>query len=272
MGLSMIYFISEDSNSAHIFWLAVFNTFAKNYKEINTNINGDVVYGNTSLEEKVDNALNLMKKGDALFIAFDNIGSPLQNNGSTFDSGDFIFNTSAKCKLKSIELLLSNYYCFEEVYITYVELERLCKEDNKQNGSMIADVLKYVRYCIDNDIEYYDKNNVYVKYIISLVPNAGINKEHFDDALLRQATASIKNGLFSIKKEGNGLGECWITSCEEIRDRKKNSKVYSTILHFCKNCKFKLSNAYSKEKLIHINKNSILRFADTDFEQLENYT
>jgi len=45
----MIYFIAEDSNSAHTFWVHVLETFADAYTEVNTDAQGRKAYGNSSL-------------------------------------------------------------------------------------------------------------------------------------------------------------------------------------------------------------------------------
>ena len=264
----MIYFIAEDSNSAHTFWVHVLETFADAYTEVNTDAQGRKAYGNSSLESRVNHALTIARPGDSLFIAFDNIGSPLAPDGNAvFDSGDFILNTAEKCRQKQVKLYITNYYCFEEVYISYEELEDLCLKDG---DAKLADAVRYVREQIGKGTDYFDKSNPHVTYIMSIVKDAGTNKEHFAGALLYQATRSIQHGYFAIRKQQDGFGICWIIACEEIRNRKRSQKSRSTLTHFCNHCAYTAKDAETKHKLLDIEKRSVLKYANLNFEELQN--
>lgn len=257
----MIYFIAEDMNSAHKFWKTVLDTFSTKYVEINKNDKGQIVYGNTSLDSKVDIALKVIKPGDTLFVAFDNIGSPLTPNNQAFDAGDFINNTNAKCMMKQVNFYITNYYCFEEIYITYDELEDMCKKDG---NSKLAEVINHVKTQIYNNREYFDKNNTYIKYVISIAKDAGKNKEHFTNVLLYQATKSIEHGYFAISKKKGGFGICWINDCNIII----NKNMGSNLNYFCYHCKYSLKKRGVKEKLVDLNKRTILKYASTNFIDL----
>lgn len=104
----------------------------------------------------------------------------------------------------------------------------------------IADALRHVRECIDNGIEYYDKKDEKVRYVISLAADANVNKEHFADVLLRQATSCIEHGLFKISKKENGLGRCWITGCNELRVQSNGTRIGSILTYHCQKCKYPL--------------------------------
>lgn len=264
----MIYFISEDSNSAHTFWIQVLETFADAYTEVNTDVQGKKAYGNSSLESRVDYALAKARPGDSLFIAFDNIGSPLTPDGyAAFDSGDFILNTEAKCISRQVKLYTTNYYCFEEVYISYEELESMCLKDG---DAELASAVRYVREQINKGADYFDKSNPNVAHIMSIAKDDSTNKEHFADALLYQATRSIEHGYFAISKEQDGFGRCWITACEEIGNRKQSQKSRSTLTYFCNHCAYTAKGADRKQKLLDIEKRSVLIYANLHFEQLRN--
>lgn len=262
----MIYFMAEDSNSAHTFWIHVLETFADAYTEVNTDAQGKKVYGNSSLESRVNHALARTRPGDSLFIAFDNIGSPLAPDGyAAFDSGDFILNTEEKCRQKQVRLYITNYYCFEEVFISYEELESICLKDG---DAKLAATVGYVREQINRGSDYFDKNNPHIAYIMSIAKDAGTNKEHFADALLYQATRSIEHGYFAIGKEQDGFGRCWITACEEIRHRKQSQRARSALTYFCNHCAYTAKNADTKQKLLDIENRSVLKHANLNFEQL----
>lgn len=268
----MIYFISEDSNSAHKFWIQVLDLFVRDYTEIDCDINGNKVSGNTSLYNKVRLALSKACANDILFIALDNISATCKNSPKVFDIKTFIHNTAYACKKINVDFWITNYYCFEEVYITYNELERLCRVYSKDsNSTNIADALCYVRECKDKGIEYWDKNNKHVRDIINITKDAEVNKEHFTDALLRHATKIIKHGLFGITKHKNGMGICWIYSCDEIRKRKESSKISNQLSYFCNMCQYKLKNTCDKQKLIDLNNNSVLKYAGIRFDELSSY-
>lgn len=265
----MLYFIAEDSNSAHTFWINVLDIFAKEYIEIKTNLYGAEVYGNRSLESKVDNALNKTKAGDVLFVAFDNIGTPLVSGGDAFDSGDFILNTDSKCRGKKVEFLFTKYFCFEEVYITYEELEEMCR---KEGDIKLADVIRYVKTHIVNGTDYFNKRDEHVNDLISMVNDAGVNKEHFSDALLYQATKSLKHGIFKISKKRGEFGDCWINDCAVFRDKKQNTRLGKNLEYFCRHCVYCLRDSSTKQKLTDLDRRSILKYTSEDFDKMGIFT
>lgn len=212
--------------------------------------------------------------GDSLFVAFDNIGISTRINSKTgvkvgFDSGDFIRNTTQKCRLCNVNFYCTTYYCFEELYLSYTELLNLCIRDCK-----IADLCKalsYVQNHIKAGTEYFDRNNQNVQYIANLRADALYNKEHFADALLYQVTYNIKHGKFTISKERkkNCFLKCRIDSCDNLR---VTDKVLSNSTFMCDHCKFNMANNTDIDKLLDLEKKSLLNNNSTalKFNNLNN--
>jgi len=148
--------------------------------------------------------------------------------------------------------------------LSYLGLTELIKKDGKD--IKLEKAVEYVKDCIDNGKEYFDRNNKYVKYIIGLRKSEDKNKEHFADALLYNATKNIKHGLFTISKEEGGLGRCWLNGCKEVAGTRK-------IEFQCKNCKYKMKNNNSIEKILDIDKNSLFKLYEYSIRYLvENYS
>lgn len=275
----MLYVITEDTNSGRDFWSVVFETLLNptEYELVDFNTalssTGKIVpvCGNCALDGLVDKALQKAKQGDALFVAFDSIGTSIRINTKTgkkekFDSGDFINNTSQKCKMMGVDFYVTSYYCFEEIYLSYIEVENIVATDS--NKPQLAGVLKYVRECINNHSEYYDRNRPEVQSVIQLRRDAQKNKEHFADALLYQATYAIKTGRFTISKEASKPLMCWIRDCQELSKVGKQNRKYPT-QYDCDNCVFKMKGCNTIDKLIDLNNNSLIGKTSITFSDIK---
>lgn len=174
-------------------------------------------------------------------------------------------NTRQKCRIKNINLYVTSYYCFEEIYLSYIELEKLVKIDSK--APELAEIIKYVRECIDSHIEYYDRNKSEVQYVINIKPDAKKNKEHFADALLFHSTQAIRNGRFTISKKAKKSMMCWILGCKELQEAqgRKYPSEYD-----CDHCKFKMKNCNTLEKLTDLNNNLLSCNAEESLSGFEN--
>lgn len=275
----MLYVITEDENSGRDFWGTVMKTFLQptdfTMVEFDMTINSKgkkvQISGNLALDALVNKTLEKSQAGDSLFVAFDNIGmsrARTTNNGQEkyFDSGDFINRTKQKCMKTGVDFYITSYYCFEEIYLSYLELENLVRIDSKK--SELASVIEYVRRNIENGTDYYKRNNVLVKKVIALRADANKNKEHFTDALLFQATRAIVNGKFTISKKASDLLKCWMMNCADLqKNGEKNHNFPSQ--HDCQNCKFKMREHNAAEKLLDLSKNSLINNAKVTFDDLK---
>lgn len=252
----MLYIITEDSNSAREFWkITVEESIgSKNYVLVPLlkGESGKHVGGNTTLENQVNELLPKMKPKDKLLVVFDYI-----SNTNNFIPGDFIKSTYKKCKCAGISFIITGYYCFEELYLSYVELYNMI--NNNITKTIIIDTLKFIQDSIKNGENYFNKKN---KQIIDFIDfygrDSGKNREHFANALLIEATKQL-SGRFKIIKSGNcfsNQGACWLLNCDDVRRLIGNEYEVNNI---CRNrCKFKCKDCTTREKLIDLDNNSML--------------
>lgn len=248
----MIYVISEDEGSGLSFWKMFFETYVKEYQIITLEKNA----GNLTLENQLDAALQEAVKDDVVFIAFDKVFST-----SGFDTGDFLNIAKEKCIRKGVSLFVTKYYCFEEIYLSYPELEDMIRKDGKKTE--FADVAQYIYSKIQNDEDYFNSDEPAIKVIVNQRKDALKNREHFADAALYSLTRTIRNGYFTIdKSKKNGLNKCWTMACDDIRQRTRKDMTYT-----CNNCAFSKKECASKDKLddlcersclVEVNKGEVL--------------
>lgn len=259
----MIWLVTEDSNSARDFWTKVFETFVGNsgYKinPLKMN-NGILMAGNKTLKKQVNEVLQQAKENDMLFVVLDNIANTKQ-----FVAADFIRNTANKCKKHNISFWCTRYYCFEELYISYSEVERLYSIKQKCDLDTLKS-LQYTRNCIMNGIDYYDKQKSEVQHIIAISSDANKNREHFANALISEVTKGLGYGFwFSKKGKHISKSECWTVDCVKIQNSiplQQKTKVCNIQCQYC--CKDKMA----KDKFLDLEAKSIMRLFGKKFEDL----
>jgi hypothetical protein len=229
---------------------------------------GEYITGNDSLYDQVSNVLSIATVNDTLIILFDNVGASKpefensDNTGSGFDTFRFFKFVRSTCKNNLKDVYTTTYYCFEELLLSYKGLAELYNIDGKTSN--LIDVLNYVRNSILNNQEYYYRDNRLISEVISKYKRAGVNREHFCDALLSQITRDIKHGLFRTEKtHKNGLGICLVESCEICRKSKKMKGDYT-----CNNCKYSMKDSTAEEKLMDISNNSLVKNCEIPFDKL----
>ena len=143
------------------------------------------------------------------------------------------------------------YYCFEELFLSYDELVRLCVKSKSK------DIIQYVHKCINNAEDYYMTESV-INYM-DKHKECISNREHLLEYLLIEAGQSI-SGYFKILKRGKSLynkGECWIQNCADIQ---KESMTPHQVENVCmKKCNYCCKNGITQEKLIDLNDRSLYR-------------
>lgn len=248
----MVYIVTEDRNSARDFWTIVANTFigSKNYVLEPLPVGGG---GNTRLQEQVTNVFTKIRKGDILFIAFDNIA-----NTKSFVPSDFIMRTVARCQQVDVMFKHTAYYCFEELFLSYDELVRL-SVDYKN-----ADIINYVSQSINNAVDYY-VDPVIQDYIKQNIDINLSNREHLLNYLLVEASKTIK-GYFKITKSGQCFdknAECWVKDCTQIQSRMSEQQIDNVCNNQCQYC---CKGKTTRDKLMDLNNKSI--FARRDGNQI----
>lgn len=234
----MTYLITEDTTSGREFWIKVLQT----YKTKGTFkvcalpcIEGNEFSGNTTLTKQLIDIECKLNAGDKLLIAFD------MTTSRVFDSTDFLDRAMEICARHNVELNISNYYCFEEIYLSYEELTNLYKS-SKLCKSVVLDALEYVRKSLLNGYNYFDESDEIQNFIKYYSRDSNKNREHFASALLIEVTSSI-SGYFKIIKSKNcfnGQGACWLNDCTNVQSNMTTGQINglcnSKCNYICKMC------------------------------------
>lgn len=250
----MIYVIAEDTTSALEFWQRAISAF-KNETEyeivhMEDSKHGDKIGGVDVLYDKFCIAREKgLHQGDKIIALIDEVG------GGNQLVVDFLDAVNAECPKYGVTFIWTAYYCFEELYLSYDEVLRLAKTNNKANVQMIK-ALDYVHDCINKGVDYYSRNDARIKAIIDMKPKADVNREHFADVLLNMATLGIGSGLH-IKKEAEAFGECWAVSCDEIQEKMKS--IYHVDDRCNKKCRYCCKGKDNVAKILDLENRSMMK-------------
>lgn len=244
----MLYIITEDSTSARDFWECVAETFRgpQNYVLVQPL---NQTSGNTTLNAQVSNLFPKLKAGDTLLVAFDNIGAT-----KGFNSINFIRKVGQRCAKHSINFRFTSYYCFEELYLSYMELFNMISPNT---NPITLNALKYVNKCIGNSIDYFSTNSA-IQDFINKHHGAGKNREHFANALLTEVAKTIKGHFMITKAKGafDGSAECWLRKCNDIQSKMNQKQAENICGKYCKYC---CKNMNTRDKLMDLNNKSLCR-------------
>lgn len=234
----MYHIICEDKGSGFQFFKYIADIYSNNSYNI---VSSD---GNQNFLDKLSEVADILKSGDRLLLAFDNIG--VMNK---FNPKEIVSKAHKICSKKKVGLWHTKYYCFEEVYLSYSEFFRLCQyhSNDKSELKQYISVLDFVRKSIMSQEDYYDKDNPLINDFIAHIKRAGENREHFCDALLENTSRWVRGNVTICK---GSFGECWLRSCD---DAKVKNKEYT-----CNNlCNFCMRRNRADEKLSHLENNSL---------------
>lgn len=230
----MNYILTEDEQSGLKFWEAV-------VRAVNADIKVDTSAGKDKMFKKLKE-LNL-SKGDNVLIAIDNIGDAVANE---------ISNIINYCKMMQIRVEFTDYYCIEEMFISYTKWNTRCKEEPDSNGVNIEErncynAFKAIQDCIKQNKEY---NPILMPQCKAFLIDQNIqnkSKEHILSKLLSKYTAKSVYGL-RVKK----ISECWLNDCCYINNESDGKK------YFCNQHKYINQKETLKEKIKDLGYNSIL--------------
>lgn len=263
----MLYIITEDSNSARVFWKYAAKTFRGdgNYKMVPflKGTDGKPSSGNSTLVNQLKDLAPNLNKDDTVLLVFDNISNIGKQPITTFLA--FVGRIANRY---NISIKVTSYYCFEEVYLSYSELEKL----NTNNKQVILEALRFVKNCILNNVDYYDITYKEIADFINFYKkDSGKNREHFANALLISCTNNI-SGDFKIIKSGYAFekqGRCWIQDCDYIIKDIRLTYGDKAVNNKCGNkCSFKCKNCSTLEKLLDLNNNSMINNSSYDLTQI----
>lgn len=190
----IIHIIFEDTTSAFSFW----DLWVKEF--ISSSTCYYIAGGNQGLEREVKNAIDNSNRGDTLFIVFDNIVS------DTFDYTEFLLNCEDVCCDYALQLAITDYYCFEELFLSCSTLLDLISVE------LLSIIFKDIN-CNKDYIE-----NPVVLSELRKHDLCNLNRETIANVLLSKYTQRIPGDFQVMKKSDvfDTVGKCWVQSCDVI--------------------------------------------------------
>ena len=240
----MIYILCEDSGAGFNFYRKISNIYAteSRCKVIPSN-------GNGNYKKELRKIKYLLQKDDTLILTFDNI-----ETRNSFNSKNILDNAKLICENKKVRLYYTTYYCFEEIFLAYAYLNYMFYKGSYhyEDKNIWIKLLNYIYISLQNETEYYTKNNSLVEYAKSKINKANKNKENFAKAVLTYISGSIR-GDFKI--HGSNLGKCWLENCGSINMPNKEYR--------CNNCIARFKYLDSEYKLDELMRYSLPLFKDS---------
>lgn len=245
-GGNLNYILVEDEKSGKSFYNEILSVLGVEERYIVKSSNGKDKYFKALTEIE-----KLVKEGDMLYLVFDNVCL------DKCFSPTLIVNFAMQfCLRKRVNLRLSAYYCFEELFLSYKYLSKMVSESRKgyKCKKELVKLLDGVRDCIlmneDPFIKFGDRRN-----ILNVNQRETSTREKFAKSLLHTAYRLIE-GDFEVSD--GSIGACWFSDCENVNmDNKK---------YRCPYCRYRAKKKTALEKLHHFEDNSIsarnIKFSD----------
>lgn len=183
----MLYILCEDSSMGYDFW-RLFNKYClKSKAKLYTS------KGISKMCEKLD--IIPLSDNDILFCAFDNVGS------------NECYKFMQKLKLDSVtrnyRYLLSNYYCIEEVFLSFNDLIRWLNINDLYLQGICNDIYNYI-YDTKNNFNYLYDNRLQSEFPLA-------NTREQMASYFLTYISNIRGKGFSISK--GHFGKCWYCDC-----------------------------------------------------------
>lgn len=195
--------VTEDSKSGFEFWKSV------NKEILGSRASVIHAHGIDSLSNKISELIkhNRIAEHDSLLIALDNTDS-MKVDGQI----DIIMRLIKPIKLK--HLLVTTYYCFEEVFLSFTDILAWL---NIKTEQWEVDLLNTIANNILNGQDYFNSTDAQVRLLLDryirmrfkTIGNKQINREKVAANLLQYITS--KRTGFSITKQS--IGDCWVADC-----------------------------------------------------------
>lgn len=155
----------------------------------------------------------------------------------SFDAFSFIARVKKDCSRKGVSLWLPNYYCFEEIFLSFDDLLTLNRHSFYQKR------LYEIHSVLTQNSVSWDSNQFWPE-----------NREKECKQILAATSNSIK--LIDFKITGNHFGKCWLINCSDIAD---NRKPY--VCWHCTYCQHKALQYFETHSILKFN--SLLSFVST---------
>lgn len=185
----MRYIVTEDAKSGFQFWKALAHCIDK-----------DIVVicgrGNKGMLNAVKGLP--LKPNDYLLVALDRIGDAVE---------DILTGIIKYCNFKKVIVEFTEYYCLEEVFISYTGWGKRGINLPKE-GSECDLAFNALRHCINADLLYNPLEIDACQKFINMFSLQRATKEHILTILLQQYT---RKSTYRIGKKS--ISSCWITDC-----------------------------------------------------------
>lgn len=217
----------------YIFILAVISEFRTNEDFVLVSSNG-----NENIEKEFLKLKTTFSDGDIFILFFDNIETI---KGRLVI--DLLNDIERQCNSKKVFFRYTTYYCFEEIFLSYINLLSVLNV----NESIKTEVIKIQKMLLSgtnyfkNDISFWERHfSPHRKGCLRTREQLSSSICNF---ILETAT-----GSFHLQK--NKIGSCWISNCR------------ASVLHksVCDKCKYKLKGYDFKDKLHDLDCNSVSSF------------
>ena len=201
--------------------------------------------GNTNLVSELERLESQVNKDDTVILFFDSI-----EEIGNLSVVDIINRFKNSFESKSVQFIFSTYYCFEELFLSYLDYGQIIKSSNYNSLKTQIDQIQSLLY---NHKNYYrtlfrDSNfNSFWSRLINGFNNLS-TREQCSSAICKYLYSNT-TGHFKVTKDS--LGECWLNSCDHINDIHK--KV-------CEECNYTCKNCNSINKMEHIKARTVLSF------------
>ena len=149
----MVYVVTEDSNSARYFWKITFDTFHKGKYELLTlpiDKSGMTHGGNTTLDKQIQLLTAKLLPGDKVYVAFDNT-----TESKSFTPFKFLSRLQRISAELKVDVAVTTYYCFEELYLSYIEIITQYESLASYND-VVLKALKFVHNKLMVDENYFN--------------------------------------------------------------------------------------------------------------------
>ena len=247
----MVYLVCEDSSSGSMFWEKVFSVFTDLdvvKMDDNTVYSNNVILlksskGNRGLWNTVK-SLNLTCN-DILILVYDDI--PSQKLIAHLDAiSDLQREIGFKYRGNS-------YYCIEKVFLSYLSLISFL--NLTINSDRVNTLLKIRDFWLNNG-----KSEEAFKYSLKVF-NDKLIEHHIDlGGTVEQQYAPLLSQLTSLSKlyvhiGKDYIGSCWLNDCIDGENK-----------YVCKSCNKNELNLLAKDKLLSLERESILNDSSIHFE------
>lgn len=247
----MVYLVCEDSSSGSMFWEKVFSVFT----DLDVvKMDDNTVYSNNVILSKSSKGnrglLNTVKSlnltcNDILILVYDDI--PSQKLIAHLDAiSDLQRDIGFKYRGNS-------YYCIEKVFLSYLSLISFL--NLTINSDRVNTLLEIRDFWLNNG-----KSEEAFKYSLKVF-NDKLIEYHIDlGDTVEQQYASLLSQLTSLSKlyvhiGKDYIGSCWLNDCIDGENK-----------YVCKSCNKNELNLLAKDKLLSLERESILNDSSIHFE------